>query len=152
MSTGHRFLDPIVDLSRVFSGARQRHEVVIPLVCQVSADLQGGHLTVPNVEQPLASELLPDATDKWQIQGIVGTVSRDDIAGDHLGCWLSNGSHEFELWQIWAMILAVAILHKSIRSGNMIAVRGSGIEADDVRRYFIDLTSGLPEFGFEFIP
>ena len=65
---------------------------------------------------------------------------------------LSRRGHDLELGEVWAVVLTVAQLHKSIRSDGVVTVGGCRIESDTFEGQFIDITGAVPEVSLQGIP
>ena len=74
------------------------------------------------------------------------------MAAIELPTGFSGGSHELELGQVGAMILAVAQLHEAPGDDGVEAVAGGAVEADPLDGQGVDLTGAGPELGLDVVP
>ena len=111
--------------------------------------LQRRHLAVAGVEQSSLTEQFPDPSDQGKVQRVVGSIAGMNIAGHEQAGRFRGRGHEFELGQVGTMVLAVTQLHQAPLGDGVVTITGGAIQADPLDRQFIDVTSGLPEIGFQ---
>jgi hypothetical protein len=89
------------------------------------------------------------ARQKGEIERVIGGVAGDNIDCKRKPGGECSGGHEFELWEIGSVILAVSVLHQSVGFDGVIAIGSSSIEAALFDGNVIDLAGGTPEISFE---
>src|SRR6266404_743374 len=65
---------------------------------------------------------------------------------------LRGSSHDLELGEVRAVILAVPQLHEAFRGDGVVSAGRRGIQADTLQGQFIDLTGAVPEVRLQGIP
>jgi len=72
-----------------------------------------------------------------------------DVAGQQQAGRFGGRGHELELGQVGAMVFAVAQLHHTSLGDGVVTITGSAIQSDPLDGQFVDVTSRLPEVGFQ---
>src|SRR5216684_880732 len=93
---------------------RQRTQIVVLLGLQIRPGVQGGHLAIPDVEQPVGVQALAHLSNGRKIQPIVGSFPRHDLCRDRQPQWIQGRQHHLELRQVGTVVFAVPQLEQPL--------------------------------------
>jgi hypothetical protein len=131
---------------------RERTQVIVAVKGEAGAGCQTAHLAIAHIQQAALAQGAPHAGNCRQIQRVIGTLTRQHLAGDRHAQWIERRQQHFELGQIGAVVFAVAELEEASLRHLPVATAGGRIHAHPGRAQVIDAQGGAGEGALEADP